>query len=517
MGQSISDLPPHHYPGEHFLLYDANAWRHLSQTYLDQIQNGKLTKAELELIELEQYWHRRHQYRKRPYSLSPAVRRKYRSRTNLLHSPSLSSFNADNNFLKRPAWKNLADSSHLTKNNKYHYHSLANLTNIHPTKDQIQNWASNLNDSKKEYYNQRSIQQKSCTPKLSNSNLNPAINSSCTSFNLNNPISSLTTKRIDPLSKEVLRLNDLDNLTINFKKPPNFNDANYAKLDFDKINSGKKFKEYSSKQRLMEKDQVDHKVDLTHVKLSRQANLSVDDFKNGDKSLPKRNYNSDEFGIKRNFAKAPSDSSSSPISFHQTESTRTSQQQSFIADIDQPEQLVHHSFGSFHKKQKNSTAPKFRINSKEKLWNNDNKNTRHHVQFTTNKNHCNDYIYDYDENDEDNQFVGPRRHGSGQLMRSRPKSRFSKCNEVDAIFNDQKYIPYNGYYLDVKHPQFSQYYQNFDRPYIGFTKILYIVLLFFNVGVVIWSSIYMHFSAIKIKLGEPINGNFFNDLIYLTY
>lgn len=514
MGQSISDLPPHHYPGEHFLLYDANAWRHLSQTYLDQIQNGKLTKAELEIIELEQYWHRRHQYRKRPYSLSPAVRRKYRSRTNLLHSPSLSSFIADNDFKKRPAWKNLANSSHLTKNNKYHYHSLANLSNIHPTKDQIQSLATDLSKPKREYhYNQQSIQPKQFTPKSNvfikkplNSNSIVGIDSSPTLYNLNEPIPG-SIKRIDPHSNEMLR-NDSNNPAINFKKPPNFNDTNYAKLDFDKINKEKKFKEYSFKQRLIEKDQADDKVNLTKVKLlGRQANLSVDNLNNENKSLPKKNF--DEFGIKRNFVKVPSDSSSSPVSFHQTESTRTSQQQSFIADIDQPEQLVHQSFGSFYKRQQNSVAPKFRINSKEKLWNNNNnnRNTRHHVQFTTDKDHYNNNIYNYDDNDEDNQLAQPRRHGSAQLMRSRQKSRSTKFNQIDAIFNDQKYIPYNGYYLDVKHPQFSQYYQNFDRPYIGFTKIFYIILLFFNVGVVIWSSIYMHFSAIKIKFGEPINGN----------
>ncbi|OTF78912.1 hypothetical protein BLA29_009545, partial [Euroglyphus maynei] len=163
MTTSSIGKPPFHRSGEHFLPYDANAWRRLSSTYLNQLMSsGNLSKDELEIIELERYWRNRkqrgsssNQYR-RSHSLSPVEQQRQRRlySSHRLNGASsvgnLSSSKHDefDNHINRqpPVIRNFQQSSHITKKGDSRYHSLVNVSSIKPTPDQIKNIASNLND-----------------------------------------------------------------------------------------------------------------------------------------------------------------------------------------------------------------------------------------------------------------------------------------------------------------------------------------------------------------------------------
>ncbi|OTF82962.1 hypothetical protein BLA29_006624, partial [Euroglyphus maynei] len=141
---------------------------------------------------------------------------------------------------------------------------------------------------------------------------------------------------------------------------------------------------------------------------------------------------------------------------------------------------------SFKRRQQESNAPDFRISSQEHL-------DQSYRSIPTNGFNGNHHQHN---NNNDNNYERKQniRPGSAQLMRHNQQQNRS----IGQQFHSEHINDY------------SDYYQNFDRPHLIFSTIIYIILLVINICLVIWDSIYMHFASIKIKLGEPIDGRLYS-------
>nr|XP_027204433.1 uncharacterized protein LOC113798145 [Dermatophagoides pteronyssinus] len=525
--------PPEHRPGEHFLPYDANAWRRLSSTYLNQmISTGKLTKNELEIIELERYWlNRRKANYRRSYSLSPVEQQRkrhgraggYRSMNSASSLGNLANISKQNRpTTASPVLRNFQQSSHITRKGDNRYHSLVNVSSIKPTKDQIKNLASNLaypddRYSDRNHQSNHQQQQKTLSPPVRtfrNEHFSPPYDSSFSSYDSSNQ-SSLVNQQphqqrhgrfernkfanktlINPTTTTTLKSgHDNGKIQNNFQ---NKNDDDYSQ----KYPANFRFPNHSSSNREQPPKKFQEYCPTKKSALKQSNGYTRNDNVDGDGGGEQDPFLRDNHDDKQRLINNDSPDSG----FIRNDSIRTTgDQRNFQTDplcqsnerlVEKQRQRQNKFDSSFKRRQQQSYVPDFRINSQEHLDQsyrsipqptiddfqviNDSTNRVHFDDFGQEKKH---------------------RPGSAQLMRHYPNNQ---NNNIDRF----------RYSIEQQHPSirtnYADYYQRFDRPQLIFSKIIYIMLLILNICLVIWTSIYMHFASIKIKLGEPINGRLYS-------
>ncbi|XP_046916944.2 uncharacterized protein LOC124497329 [Dermatophagoides farinae] len=524
MGQMMTttsmERPPYHRPGEHFVPYDANSWRRLSSTYLNQLMsNGKLTKDELEIIELERYWRNRKQsnysnHHRRSYSLSPVEQQQQRRRQQLYNhggrlngASSMGNLTASNynenvghSFHRQtPVLRNFQQSSHRTKKGDSRYHSLVNVSSIKPTRDNIEKLASNLNDpidyKDVDHHQSKQHHRKplSSVRTFQNEHFSPH-DSSFSSYDSSNQSGSVNQQRAGRFERNKIGArktminstssgyNEKNDNNVPVKNEPQKYPANFRLPDQNR--EPRKFQEYfpksaSNHHRLLSNDKT-VKTEFQNQEQEPFLNHKDNHHEKFTNDSPDSDFTRNDSirttGDRRNFTPDPMCQS--------TERLVEKERRQNNNKLD----------SSFKRRQQQSLAPDFRISSQEHLdqsyksiqtydFNVHNNNNNHSA--TNNRVHFN-------SNDDEQ-----KRNGSAQLMRHNQQQRQQNGHSIG--------------YFDTGHTNYySNYYQSFDRPHLMFSKIIYIILLVANICLVIWNSIYMHFASIKIKLGEPIDGRLYS-------
>lgn len=183
------------------------------------------------------------------------------------------------------------------------------------------------------------------------------------------------------------------------------------------------------------------------------------------------------------FVDSPESDKFSPSTSSRSSGPRSKAKYEFTSEAAPNERLVKHPPGGYHSP---STVPHFRVESTERLHL---KPEIHQVSF------------------EDRE---PTRLSYDSPLTVYHKQS-PKTNRRDSLRGSTgrrniRYTPFGGYDYNPQMQIYAKYYQSFDRPKIGVTKVIFVLLALLNIASTIWNSVYFHFAYIQEEIGEPIEG-----------
>ncbi|UXI14150.1 hypothetical protein NH340_JMT00093 [Sarcoptes scabiei] len=446
MGQNLSDFGQTNRFGQNYIPYDANAWRRLSQSYLDHLFESDtkfLNQNDLELLELERYWNHRRK------NCNPIDANSDRKRLMPISRTALSPDILSDRYSKRPVWKNLSESSHLTKNNHYRYHSLANLAAFQPNRDQLQSLQNDL---------------------IRKSISNASQSSSSPSNN-----QSLTPKRID----QIRNYQSIPKIEENLSKDSYSINDSIANRSSEK-RSNRKFSTFDYLEEPRRKFQKE--------KISSTTKII------------------DEPRLKSCFRNSPTSSrviSSSPSELSRIDVVNQNLR-SEIKQLHRPSSSSEQSFENRHRKESYTSNYRMQtINQSNTFESND--------SHRYDSNGDNDYsIRRFPFHNDNHQLYPLVGHVRFDDFETSDRS-LSSIHRSTKLLNgpiSNKSIQ-NDFSLNVLDRYDGDHRKGFSKNpniFMEFFKILTVMLVLLNVASIVWHCLYVHFTSIRIKLGQQING-----------
>lgn len=446
MGQNLSDFGQTNRFGQNYIPYDANAWRRLSQSYLDHLFESDtkfLNQNDLELLELERYWNHRRK------NCNPIDANSDRKRLMPISRTALSPDILSDRYSKRPVWKNLSESSHLTKNNHYRYHSLANLAAFQPNRDQLQSLQNDL---------------------IRKSISNASQSSSSPSNN-----QSLTPKRID----QIRNYQSIPKIEENLSKDSYSINDSIANRSSEK-RSNRKFSTFDYLEEPRRKFQKEKISSTTRI--------------------------IDEPRLKSCFRNSPTSSrviSSSPSELSRIDVVNQNLR-SEIKQLHRPSSSSEQSFENRHRKESYTSNYRMQtINQSNTFESND--------SHRYDSNGDNDYSIRrfpfHNDNHQLDPLVGHVRFDDFETS-DRSLSPIHRSTKLLNGPISNKSIQ-NDFSLNVLDRYDGDHRKGFSKNpniFMEFFKILTVMLVLLNVASIVWHCLYVHFTSIRIKLGQQING-----------